>query len=48
MMLFFLLLQLFTWQDMTRLKGSALNRILEQTSRNLLIFALFLVSLLVF
>jgi 1,4-dihydroxy-2-naphthoate octaprenyltransferase len=48
MMMVFLFLQLFTWQDMTRLKGRDLNRILEQTSRNLLIFALFLVSLLVF
>ncbi|MDR2915208.1 MAG: 1,4-dihydroxy-2-naphthoate polyprenyltransferase [Tannerella sp.] len=48
MFLFFLMLELFTWQDLRRLSGSELNRILEQTSRNVLLFALLLVSLLAF
>ncbi len=46
--LFFLMLELFTWQDLRRLSGSELNRVLEQTSRNVLLFALLLVSLLAF
>ena len=46
--LFFLLLELFAWQDVRRLQGSALNRLLGQTARNVLIYALLLVSILVF
>ncbi|MDR0744150.1 MAG: 1,4-dihydroxy-2-naphthoate octaprenyltransferase [Tannerella sp.] len=46
--LFFLMLQLFTWQDLRRISGSGLNQTLEQTSRNVLLFALLLVSLLAF
>ena len=46
--LFFLMLQLFTWQDLRRISGSGLNQTLEQTARNVLLFALLLVSLLVF
>lgn len=46
--LFFLMLQLFTWQDLRRVSGSELNQTLEQTSRNVLLFALLLVSLLLF
>lgn len=48
MFLFFLMLQLFTWQDLRRVSGSGLNQTLEQTSRNVLLFALLLVSLLLF
>lgn len=44
--LFFLMLELFTWQDLRRLHGSELNRTLEQTARNVFLFALLLVSLL--
>jgi 1,4-dihydroxy-2-naphthoate octaprenyltransferase len=46
--IFFLLLELFTWQDLRRLHGSQLNRTLEMTARNLFIFALLLVSVLAF
>ncbi|MDR2145147.1 MAG: 1,4-dihydroxy-2-naphthoate polyprenyltransferase [Tannerella sp.] len=45
---FFLLLELFTWQDLNRPRGSALNRTLEMTARNVLLFALLLVSVLAF
>jgi 1,4-dihydroxy-2-naphthoate octaprenyltransferase len=45
---FFLLLELFIWQDLSRLRGSALNRTLEMTARNVLLFALLLVSVLAF
>ena len=48
MFLFFLMLELFAWQDLRRLKGSELNHTLELTSRNVFIFALLLVSLLAF
>jgi 1,4-dihydroxy-2-naphthoate octaprenyltransferase len=48
MFVFFLLLELFTWQDLNRVHGSRLNRTLEMTSRNVLLFALLLVSVLVF
>lgn len=46
--LFFFMLELFTWQDLRRLNGSELNQTLEQTSRNVFLFALLLVSLLAF
>lgn len=46
--LFFLMLALFTWQDLTRLHGSELNRTLEQTARNVLLYALLLISLMAF
>jgi len=46
--LFFFILQLFTWQDFLRLQGAALNKILEQTSRNVFLFALLMSSLLFF
>jgi 1,4-dihydroxy-2-naphthoate octaprenyltransferase len=46
--LFFLMIQLFTWQDLRRLSGSGLNQTLELTSRNVLFFTLLLVSLLAF
>jgi 1,4-dihydroxy-2-naphthoate octaprenyltransferase len=45
---FFLLLELFTWQDLNRLHGSLLNRTLEMTARNVFLFALLLVSVLAF
>lgn len=46
--LFFMiiLLQIFTWQDLFRLRGGELNRTLEQTARNVLLYASLLVSLL--
>lgn len=46
--LFFLLLELFTWQDLGRLRDSEWNRTLEQTARNVFLYALLLISLLVF
>jgi 1,4-dihydroxy-2-naphthoate octaprenyltransferase len=46
MFLFFLLLELFTWQDLSRLRGKELNRTLEMTARNVLLFALLLISVL--
>ncbi len=46
--LFFLLLQLFTWQDMSRLRGRALNDTLVRTSQNVFLYALLLSSLLIF
>jgi 1,4-dihydroxy-2-naphthoate octaprenyltransferase len=46
--LFFLLLELFAWQDLSRLRGSELNRTLDQTARNVFLYALLLISLLVF
>ena len=46
--LFFLMLELFTWQDLHRLKGRELNHTLEQTSQNVFLFALLLISLLAF
>jgi 1,4-dihydroxy-2-naphthoate octaprenyltransferase len=48
MFIFFLLLELFTWQDLSRLHGSQLNRTLEMTARNVFLFALLLVSVLAF
>jgi len=39
---------LFTWQDLGRFDGSELNRTLEMTSRNVLLFALLLISVLAF
>jgi 1,4-dihydroxy-2-naphthoate octaprenyltransferase len=45
---FFLVLELFTWQDLGRLRGSQLNRTLEMTARNVFLFALLLVSVLAF
>ncbi|MDR2385331.1 MAG: 1,4-dihydroxy-2-naphthoate polyprenyltransferase [Tannerella sp.] len=48
MFVFFLLLELFTWQDLNRLHGSDLNRTLEMTARNVFLFALLLVSVLAF
>jgi 1,4-dihydroxy-2-naphthoate octaprenyltransferase len=45
---FFLLLELFTWQDLSRLRGKELNRTLEMTARNVLLFALLLISVLAF
>ncbi|MDR1331656.1 MAG: 1,4-dihydroxy-2-naphthoate polyprenyltransferase [Tannerella sp.] len=45
--LFFLILQLFTWQDLLRLQGRELNRTLEQTARNVLLYALLLISMLI-
>lgn len=45
---FFLMLELFTWQDLGRFDGSELNRTLEMTSRNVLLFALLLISVLAF
>jgi 1,4-dihydroxy-2-naphthoate octaprenyltransferase len=48
MFVFFLLLELFTWQDLSRLHGSRLNRTLEMTARNVFLFALLLVSVLAF
>ncbi|MDR0835896.1 MAG: 1,4-dihydroxy-2-naphthoate octaprenyltransferase [Tannerella sp.] len=46
MFAFFLLLELFAWQDLSRLHGSKLNRTLEMTARNVLLFALLLLSVL--
>jgi 1,4-dihydroxy-2-naphthoate octaprenyltransferase len=46
--LFFAILQLFTWQDVCRLQGSALNKTLEQTARNVFLYALLLLSLLLY
>lgn len=46
--LFFFILQLFTWQDFIRLKGVELNKVLEQTARNVFLFALLLSTLLFF
>ena len=45
---FFLLLELFIWQDLRRFRGSALNHTLEMTARNVLLFALLLTSVLAF
>lgn len=46
--LFFFILQLFTWQDFIRLQGGELNKVLEQTARNVFLFALLIASLLFF
>jgi 1,4-dihydroxy-2-naphthoate octaprenyltransferase len=48
MFIFFLFIELFTWQDLGRLQGKELNRTLGMTSRNVLLFALLLVSVLAF
>jgi 1,4-dihydroxy-2-naphthoate octaprenyltransferase len=48
MFAFFLLLELFAWQDLNRLQGRLLNRTLETTARNVFLFALLLVSVLAF
>jgi 1,4-dihydroxy-2-naphthoate octaprenyltransferase len=45
--LFFALLQLFTWQDLCRGQGRELNRTLDMTARNVLLYAMLIVSLLV-
>jgi 1,4-dihydroxy-2-naphthoate octaprenyltransferase len=45
---FITLLQLFTWQDMCRLQGSALNKTLVQTARHVFLYALLLLSLLLY
>lgn len=46
--LIFLVFELLTWQDLRRLHGSDLNRVLGLTARNIWIYTLLLVSLLVF
>lgn len=46
--IFFFILQLFTWQDFIRLQGTELNKTLEQTARNVFLFALLISSLLFF
>lgn len=46
--LFFLIIEWVTWQDLSRLRGEALNRTLELTARNVLCFALLLIVLLIF
>ncbi|MDR3194714.1 MAG: 1,4-dihydroxy-2-naphthoate polyprenyltransferase [Tannerella sp.] len=46
--LFFMLLQFFIWQDVCRLQGGELNKTLEQTARNVLLYALLLSSLLLY
>ncbi|MDR1779414.1 MAG: 1,4-dihydroxy-2-naphthoate octaprenyltransferase [Tannerella sp.] len=46
--LFFLIIQLFIWQDLSRLQGAALNRTLELTSLNVLLYALLLTSVMLF
>lgn len=45
---FLFILQLFTWQDFIRSQGVELNKVLEQTARNVLLFALLLSTLLFF
>jgi 1,4-dihydroxy-2-naphthoate octaprenyltransferase len=44
----FLILQLFTWQELLRNNGAALNKTLELTARNVMLFALLIASLLLF
>lgn len=44
----FFVIQLFTWQDLIRQQGEDLNKTLEQTARNVLLFGLLLASLLFF
>ena len=46
--LIFLVFELLTWQDLRRLHGSDLNRVLGLTARNIWIYTLLLVSLLAF
>jgi len=46
--LIFLAFELVTWHDLRRLSGSDLNRVLGLTARNIWIYTLLLVSLLVF
>ncbi|MDR1384700.1 MAG: 1,4-dihydroxy-2-naphthoate octaprenyltransferase [Planctomycetaceae bacterium] len=46
MFVVFLLIELFTWKDLSRLHGSELNRTLEITARNVLLFAMLLVFVL--
>ncbi len=46
--LIFLTFELITWQDLRRLRGSDLNRVLGLTARNVWIYTLLLISLLVF
>lgn len=46
--LFFFILQLFTWQDFIRSQGVELNKVLEQTARNVFLFALLLSTFLFF
>ncbi|MDR0348076.1 MAG: 1,4-dihydroxy-2-naphthoate polyprenyltransferase [Tannerella sp.] len=46
--IFLFILQLFTWQDFIRLQGSSLNSVLEQTARNVFLFALLIATLLFF
>lgn len=46
--LIFLAFELITWHDLRRLRGSDLNRVLNLTARNIWIYTLLLISLLVF
>lgn len=48
MFMFLFVLQLFVLQDYVRLQGSELNKTLEQTARNVFLFALLISSLLFF
>jgi 1,4-dihydroxy-2-naphthoate octaprenyltransferase len=47
MFVIFLLIELFTWKDLSRLHGRELNRTLETTARNVLLFAMLLVFALI-
>ncbi|MDR0844989.1 MAG: 1,4-dihydroxy-2-naphthoate octaprenyltransferase [Tannerella sp.] len=46
--IFFVIIQLFTWQDMCRAQGSELNSVLERTARNVFLYALLIASLLLY